>query len=61
MSRALFFRNLRFAMAPLAAVAFLTSAALPAEAALPASLPGAVGETPVPSLSPMIKRVSPAV
>src|SRR6188474_1391848 len=26
-----------------------------------AQLPGAVGETPVPSLAPMLKRVSPAV
>jgi serine protease Do/serine protease DegQ len=40
------------------AIALLSiGAALPATAALPA----AVGETPVPSLSPMIKRVSPAV
>jgi serine protease Do/serine protease DegQ len=61
MSRAPLFRRLRFAIAPLAAVAFLTSPTLPAQAALPASLPSAVGETPVPSLSPMIKRVSPAV
>jgi Do/DeqQ family serine protease len=37
--------------------ALLFSSAVPAEAALPA----AVGETPVPSLSPMIKQVSPAV
>src|SRR4051812_18555669 len=37
--------------------ALLTSTTLPAAAALPA----AVAETPVPSLSPMIKRVSPAV
>jgi Do/DeqQ family serine protease len=44
--------------ASFAAVALLSvGAALPATAALPA----AVGETPVPSLSPMIKRVSPAV
>ncbi len=35
----------------------LIGAALPADAALPA----AVAETPVPSLAPMIKRVSPAV
>jgi serine protease Do/serine protease DegQ len=44
--------------ASFAVVALLfVGAALPATAALPA----AVGETPVPSLSPMIKRVSPAV
>jgi Do/DeqQ family serine protease len=44
--------------ASLAALALLSvGAALPA----PAALPAAVGETPVPSLSPMIKRVSPAV
>lgn len=35
----------------------LAGTALPASAALPA----AVGDTPVPSLSPMIKRVSPAI
>ncbi len=29
--------------------------------AVPAAMPAAVGETPVPSLSPMIKRVSPAI
>jgi Do/DeqQ family serine protease len=61
MSRAPLFRSLRLAMAPLAAVALLTIPALPAAAALPTSVPGALGETPVPSLSPMIKRVSPAV
>lgn len=44
--------------APLSlALALLAAPALPAFAALPS----AVGETPVPSLSPMIKRVSPAV
>jgi Do/DeqQ family serine protease len=44
--------------ATFAVVALLSvGAAFPATAALPA----AVGETPVPSLSPMIKRVSPAV
>ena len=57
MSRAPLFRSLRFAMAPLVAVAFLTSPTVPAQAAMPS----AVGDTPVPSLSPMIKRVSPAV
>src|SRR5262245_49171474 len=35
----------------------LIGSALPGEAALPQS----VGDTPVPSLSPMIKRVSPAI
>src|SRR5438045_7930146 len=32
-----------------------------AGAPLPAALPPAVGETPMPTLAPMIKRVSPAV
>src|ERR1051326_2806653 len=57
MSRALSRRGLRFAMAPLVAVALLTISTGPAHAALPP----AVGDAPVPSLSPMIKRVSPAV
>src|SRR5687767_7431283 len=43
---------------PLVALALLTAAAA---APVNAALPAAVGETPVPSLSPMIKRVSPAV
>ena len=29
--------------------------------AAPAAMPSAVGDTPVPSLSPMIKKVSPAI
>ncbi len=45
------------AFAPTALAALAVFAAPPASAALPA----AVAETPVPSLSPMIKRVSPAV
>jgi Do/DeqQ family serine protease len=48
----------RFSAAGLAlTAALLFSSAVPAQGALPA----AVGETPLPSLSPMIKRVSPAV
>jgi serine protease Do/serine protease DegQ len=44
-------------MAPLVAVALLTSPAVPAQAALPP----AVGDTPLPSLAPIVKRVAPAV
>jgi len=47
----------RTAVAWIASIAFAGVVALPARAALPA----AVGETPVPSLSPMIKRISPAI
>jgi serine protease Do/serine protease DegQ len=48
----------RFSAAGLAlTAALLFSSTVPAQGALPA----AVGETPLPSLSPMIKRVSPAV
>ncbi len=43
-----------------AQVAWWLIAAL-AAAALPAAMPPAVGETPVPTLAPMIKKVSPAV
>src|SRR5690349_6924426 len=57
MSRAHLFRSLRFAMAPLVAVALLTSPTVPAQAALPP----AVGDTPLPSLAPIVKRVAPAV
>jgi serine protease Do/serine protease DegQ len=53
MSRASVFHGISLVLG----AALLTSSALPASAALPA----AVAETPVPSLSPMIKRVSPAV
>src|SRR6187200_3756823 len=45
-------KNLRFAFITLSAMLALTSHA---------ALPQAVGETPVPTLAPMIKRVSPAV
>src|SRR5262249_30593762 len=58
MSRAPLFRTLRHAMAPLAAVAFLTIPALPVQAA---GLPAVVGDTPMPSLAPIVKRVAPAV
>src|SRR5215470_10642991 len=58
MSRAPSFRTLRFAIAPLVAVALLTSPTLPVQAA---GLPLAVGDTPVPSLAPIVKRVAPAV
>src|SRR5579872_6688971 len=43
----------------LACAALLAFAALAPVA--PAAMPSAVGDTPVPSLSPMIKRVSPAI
>ena len=45
--------------APLACAAWLVLAA--AASPTPAAMPSAVGETPVPSLSPMIKKVSPAI
>ncbi|TLY71207.1 MAG: serine endoprotease DegQ, partial [Gammaproteobacteria bacterium] len=41
----------------LAVLLVVAAAGMPASAAMPA----AVGETPVPSLSPMIKKVSPGV
>jgi serine protease Do/serine protease DegQ len=44
---------------PLACAAWLVLAAVAPIA--PAAMPSAVGDTPVPSLSPMIKRVSPAI
>jgi serine protease Do/serine protease DegQ len=47
----------RIALSLLATAAFAGGIASPVLAALPA----AVGETPVPSLSPMIKRISPAI
>jgi Do/DeqQ family serine protease len=47
----------RIALCWIASAAFAGAIALPAGAALPP----AVGETPVPSLSPMIKRISPAI
>jgi serine protease Do/serine protease DegQ len=40
---------------------FLALTALLATAQLPAAVPPAVGDTPVPTLAPMIKKVSPAV
>jgi Do/DeqQ family serine protease len=43
----------------LAFAAWLVLAAMPPTA--PAAMPSAVGDTPVPSLSPMIKKVSPAI
>ena len=43
----------------LACAAWLVLAA--AAPIAPAAMPSAVGETPVPSLSPMIKKVSPAI
>jgi Do/DeqQ family serine protease len=44
---------------PLACAALLVLAAV--APAAPAAMPPAVGDTPVPSLSPMIKKVSPAI
>src|SRR6266567_6436959 len=44
---------------PLAFAAWLVLAAVAPGA--PAAMPAAVGDTPVPSLSPMIKKVSPAI
>jgi serine protease Do/serine protease DegQ len=44
---------------PLAFAAWLALAAVAPNA--PAAMPSAVGDTPVPSLSPMIKKVSPAI
>src|SRR5712672_923665 len=44
---------------PLAFAAWLVLASVAPGA--PAAMPSAVGETPVPSLSPMIKKVSPAI
>src|SRR5579862_5266674 len=45
--------------ADLALAAFLTLAVIAPPA--PAAMPAAVGDTPVPSLSPIVKKVSPAV
>src|SRR2546421_6869309 len=44
---------------PFAVAAWLVLAAMAPVA--PAAMPAAVGDSPVPSLSPMIKRVSPAI
>jgi serine protease Do/serine protease DegQ len=44
-------------LVPLLAVAMFASAAAPAASVLPAT----VGSTPLPSLAPMVKRVSPAI
>jgi Do/DeqQ family serine protease len=46
---------------PLACAAWLLFAAAVVPAPAPAAMPSAVGDTPVPSLSPMIKKVSPAI